>query len=91
MAKRRTAEQIRRLLKEVERDLGRGISVADACRRHNLNESTFYRWRQQLAPGAASDERKARELQAEVDRLKALVAELCIEKAMLQEVVKKKF
>jgi putative transposase len=91
MAKRRTAEQIKRLLKEVDRDLLRGISIADACRKHGLNESTFYRWRQQLAPAAAGDERKARELQAEVDRLKSLVAELCIEKAMLQEVVKKKF
>jgi putative transposase len=91
MAKRRTAEQISRLMKDADRDLAKGLTVADVCRKHGINESSFYRWRQQLAPEAASDERRARELQAEVERLKALVAELCIEKAMLQDVVKKKW
>ena len=91
MGKRRTAEQIRRLLREADRDLARGLTVADVCRTCGIAENTYYRWRQQYDPAQVDDARQVRELQGEVERLKRLVAELMLDKQMLQDVAKKKW
>jgi putative transposase len=89
MGKRRTAEQIKQVLREIDRDLLKGLSVADACRKHGINESSFYRWRQQLHPAQPDEARQVKELSAEVERLKLLVADLLLDKTMLQEVAQK--
>jgi putative transposase len=91
MTKRRTADQISRLLREADRDLAKGLTVADICRKLGIAENTFYRWRQLHDPAKVDDARRVRELQTEVDRLKRLVAELLLDKQMLQEVLKKKW
>lgn len=91
MAKRRTAEQIVRLLREADRDLAKGLTVADVCRKHGISGNTYYRWRQHHDPAQVDDARRVRELQAEVERLKLLVAELLLDKRMLQDVAKKKW
>ena len=91
MSKRRTAEQIKRLLNEADRDLAKGLTVADVCRKFGITESSYYRWRQQSDPAKVDDDRKLRELQSEVDRLKVLVADLLLDKTMLQQVAKKKW
>ena len=91
MGKRRTAEQIGRLLREAQHDLAKGLTVADVCRKLGITEATYYRWRQRFDPAKVDDTRRLRELQAEVDRLKLLVAELLLDKKMLQEVAKKKW
>jgi putative transposase len=91
MSKRRTAEQIVRLLRDADRDLAKGLSVADVCRKLGVAEPTFYRWRQRHDPAKVEDARRIRELQVEVERLKPLVAELLLEKKMLQDVAKKKW
>ena len=91
MSKRRTAEQIVRLLREADRDLARGLSVADVCRKHGIAQNTYYRWRQEHDPAKVDEGRRVRQLEAEVDRLKRLVAELLLDKQMLQEVAKKKW
>jgi putative transposase len=91
MGKRRTAEQIRRFLQEADRDLARGLAVKDICRKAGVCENTYYRWRQRHDPAQADDTRLLRAMQSEVDRLKRLVAELMLDKQMLQEVAKKKW
>ena len=91
MSKRRTAEQIKRLLREADRDLAKGLTVADVCRKLGVAGPTYYRWRQQHDPAQVDDARRVRELENEVERLKRLVAELMLDKQMLQDVAKKKW
>jgi putative transposase len=91
MGKRRTAEQIERLLREADRDLAKGLTVADVCRKCGIAQNTYYRWRQQHDPAQVDHARHARALEAEVERLKLLVAELLLDKQMLQDLAKKKW
>jgi len=91
MSKRRSADQIVRLLREADRDLAKGLTVADICRKHGIADNTYYRWRQLHDPAKVDDARRVRELEGEVERLKLLVAELLLDKQMLQDVAKKKW
>jgi putative transposase len=91
MGKRRTREQIQRLLREADRDLARGLTVGDVCRKIGVSQNSFYRWRQRFDPAKVDDERRLRELQVEVERFKLLVAELLLDKRMLQDIAKKKW
>jgi putative transposase len=91
MNKRRTADQIQRLLKDADRDLAAGLTVADVCRKLGIAENTYYRWRQQHQAQQADDSRRVRQLESEVERLKRLVAELMLDKQMLQDIAKKKW
>ena len=90
MGKRRTREQIERLLREADRDLVKGLTFGDFCRKAGISQNTYYRWRKLYDPAQIDDARRARELQAELDRLKTLVADLMLDKQMLQDLVKKK-
>ncbi len=91
MRRRRTAAEITRLLKEADRDLAKGLTVSDVCRKHGIGQSMHYRSRQKLDPSKADTDRRCRELELEVDRLKKLVAELRLDETMLQDVAKKKW
>ena len=91
MTKRRTADQIVRLLRDADRDLAKGLTVADVCRKLGIADNTYYRWRQQHDPAKIDDACRVRALEAEVERLKLLVAELLLDKKMLQDVAKKKW
>jgi putative transposase len=91
MSKRRTADQILRCLREADRDLAKGLTVADVCRKLGVAENTYYRWRQQHDPAQVDEARRLRELEAEVERLKKLVVELLLDKQMLQDIAKKKW
>jgi putative transposase len=91
MGKRRTREQIERLLREADRDLAKGLTVGDLCRKAGISENTYYRWRLRFSPSKVDEGRRIRELESEVERLKLLVAELLLDKKMLQDVAKKKW
>lgn len=91
MSKRRTADQIVRLLREADRDLAKGLTVADVCRKLGIADNTYYRWRQEHDPARVDEARRIRELETEVERLKRLVAELMLDKQMLQDITKKKW
>ena len=52
MKKRRTRDEVARLLREVERDLAKGLTVSDVCRKIGVAETTYYRWRQRHNPTA---------------------------------------
>jgi putative transposase len=89
--KRRTAQQIKHLLREAERDLAKGLTIVDVCRKLGVNTTTYWRWRHQFDPAQVEEHGRVRELEAEVERLKMLVAELMLDKQMLQDVAKKKW
>jgi putative transposase len=91
MAKRRTAAQIRAAVKAVERDVAKGLTVADGCRRHGITEQSYYRWRRRKADATDDTTVRARELAVEVERLKQLLAEVMLDNQMLREVAQKKW
>jgi putative transposase len=91
MKKRRTRDEVARLLREVERDLAKGLTVSDVCRKIGVAETTYYRWRQRHDPAQIDSDRRCRELEVEIERLKRLVAELLLDKQMLQDIAKKKW
>ena len=67
-----------------------GTPVAEACRKMGVSEATYYRWKQLYGGLGPSELRKMRQLEEENQKLKRLVADLSLEKAMLQEVWQKK-
>jgi len=81
-----TQEQIVATLRAVES----GTSVADACRKLGITEQTFYRWKRKYAGMGVAEVRRLKQLEDENKRLKALVADLTLDKHMLQEVIAKK-
>ncbi len=89
MRRRRTADEITRLLKEADRDLAKGLTVSDICRKHGIGQSMYYRWRQKRDPDKVDADRRCRELELEVDRLKKLVAELLLDKRCSRTLQKK--
>lgn len=71
MKKRHTEEQIIRILREAEA----GIQIRELCRRHNITEQTFFRWRNKFGGMEVSDAHRLKTLESENARLKRLVAE----------------
>ncbi len=51
MKKRRTAEEVARLLRDAERDLAKGLTIPEFCRKQGIAETTYSRWRQRNDPG----------------------------------------
>jgi putative transposase len=89
MRRRRNAQEAARVLREADHDLGNGLTISDICRTQGFAEAIYYRWRKQHDPKRVDTDRRCRELEREVDRLKSLVAELVLDKHMLQAVAKK--
>ena len=84
--KRLTETQIVALLKEAES----GIPVPELCRRHDLGQSTFYKWRSKYGGMEASDVVRLKELEDENARLKRMYANLSLKHEMLEDIVAKK-
>ena len=91
MGKRHTPEQIVRKLRAAELDLAGGMAVGQVCQKLGISEQTFARWRQRYGNGQADQALRVKELEAENARLKKLVADLSLDKQMLEEVVRGKF
>jgi putative transposase len=91
MTKRRTDDEVTRLLKDADRDLAKGMTVSDFCRKVGVAQTTSHRWRQRHDPTQVTNDRRCRQLEVEVERLKRLVAELLLDKQMLQDVAQKKW
>jgi len=84
--KRHSAEQIINKLRETEVHLGQGMSVPEVSRKLGVTEQTYYRWRKEYGGLKTDQARKLKDLEKENTRLKKLVADLSLDKAMLQEV-----
>jgi putative transposase len=79
-------EKILRALHQAEG----GQKVADICREHGISEATFYVWKKKYAGLALSELRELRQLREENGKLKRLVADLSLDRHVLQEIVRKK-
>ena len=84
---RYTEEQIAFALRQAET----GTPVGEVVRRMGISTQTFYRWKKQYVGLEVDQVRQLKQLQEENTRLKQLVADLTLDKAMLQDVLSKKF
>lgn len=83
---RYTEEQIAFALKQAEL----GTPVDEVCRKMGVSDATFYNWRKKYSGLGPSELRRLSQLEEENAKLKRLVADLSLDKAMLQDVLKKK-
>ncbi len=81
-----TEAQIAFVLKQAED----GTPVAEVCRKAGVAEATFYNWRKRYAGLMPSEVKRLRQLEEENSKLKRIVADLSLDKAMLQDVLSKK-
>ena len=82
-----TEEQIIRVLRKVEG----GQKVKDVCREHGITETTYHRWKSKYGGLSVSDAQRLKQLDTENLRLKKLVADLSLDKQILQEVLDRKW
>ena len=84
---RYSEEKIIRVLHQVEA----GQKVKDVIREHGISEQTYYRWKSKFGGMSVSDAKRLKQLESENRQLKKLVADLSLDKQMLQEVVDRKW
>jgi putative transposase len=82
-----TEEQIAFALRQAET----GTRVAEVCRKMGIAEQTYFRWKKKYGGLGVSELRRLRQLEEENRQLKRLVADLTLDKQMLQDVLSKKF
>ncbi len=81
-----TEEQITYALHQAET----GTAVEEVCRKMGVGQATFYQWKKKYSGLGISELRRLKQLEEENRKLKQLVADLSLDKAMLQDVLKKK-
>ena len=81
-----TEQQIVFALKQAET----GVPVQEVCRKMGISEPTFYNWKRKFSGLGTAELRRLRQLEDENLRLKQVVADLTLDKQMLQDVLKKK-
>jgi len=81
-----TEAQIAFALKQAET----GVSVEEITRKLGINQATFYNWKKKFGGLGVPELRKLRQMEEEIKQLKQLVADLSLDKQMLQDVIKKK-
>ena len=90
MRKRPRPGRIASILRDFRADLDSGLNIDQACRKAGIGPTTYYRWKALREDPVSSEQLRVSELEAEVDRLKLLVAELALDRRMLQEALEKK-
>ena len=86
--KRHSPEQIIRKLREADGILSAGKTIAEVCQQLAVSEQTFHRWRNQYAGMKAGEAKRLKELEEENKRLKKVVADLTLDKDILQEALR---
>jgi len=89
--KRHSSEQIIGKLREADVQLAKGISVSEVCRRLEVSEHTYYRWRKEYGGLKLDQVKRLKELERENARLKKLVADQALDNAILREAAKGNF
>jgi transposase-like protein len=87
---RHSSEQIIHELREADAELAKGAAIADVCKKLGVCEVTYYRWRNQFGGMKADQMKRLKELERENARLKAAVADLTLDKAILKEALRGK-
>jgi putative transposase len=84
--RRHTPEQVIRKLREADRMVGEGKTIAEVARALEVSENTYHRWQRQFGGMKADDAKRLRELERENQRLKAIVADKELEVRALKEI-----
>jgi putative transposase len=90
MRKRPKADRIAAILRDFQTDLNAGLNIDQACRKAGIGSTTYYRWKALQENPVSNEQLRISELEDEVGRLKLLVAELALDRRLLQEALKKK-
>lgn len=85
MKKTHNAEQIVRMLQDVDAKVTAGSTVEQVCRELGISNGTYYKWRRQYGRMKLDQVKRLKELEKENDRLKKLVAEQALDNAILKE------
>ena len=88
--KRTSPEAIIHKLREAEILISQGRTVREAAKQIGVTEQTYYRWRKAYGGMVPSQARRLKEMEQENTRLKKLVADLCLDKSILEEALEKK-
>ena len=86
--KRHSPEQIIKKLRDSDAMLASGKTIGQACQALEVSEQTFHRWRNQYGGMKAGEAKRLKELEDENKRLKKVVAELTLDKDILEEALK---
>ena len=86
-----TPEQIVAVLRQIEVAIGQGKTTPIACREAGISDVSYYRWRKEYGGLQLDQARRMKDLEKENARLKRLVADLSLDKAMLQEIASGNF
>ena len=89
--KRHGPEEVIRKLREAEAGLAQGKTIGQVCQQLEICEQTLHRWRNQYGGMKADDAKRLKELEIENGRLKRLVAELTLDKQILEETLRGKW
>jgi putative transposase len=89
MRKRPGPDQIASILREIQADLQAGLNMNQACRKSGIGLTTYHRWKALQEDPVSNEQLRISELDHEIGRLKYLVAELALDRRMLQEALKK--
>jgi putative transposase len=81
-----TESQIAFVLRQAEE----GTAIAEVCRKAGISEATFYNWRHKYGGLLPSEMKRLKQLEEENGRLKRIVADLSLDKEMLQDVIRRK-
>jgi transposase-like protein len=89
--KRHSAEEIINKLREAEIGLAQGRAIAEVCKQIGVIEQTYYRWRREYGGLKTDQARRLKELERENGRLKRLLADAELDKAILREAANPNF
>ena len=89
--KRHSPEQVIGKLRDADRMLSEGKEIGAVCQALEVSEATFHRWRNQYGGMKADEAKRLKELEIENGRLKKLVADLTLDKQILEETLKGKW
>jgi transposase-like protein len=89
--KANTPEQIINKLRQAEVMLSQGATIAEVCRKIEVIDQTYYRWRKEYGGMQIEQAKRLKELETENARLKKLVADLALDKAILKEAAQGNF
>ncbi len=86
--KRHSPEQIIRKLREAEAELATGASMEAVCKKLEISQATYHRWKSEYGGMKGDEVKRLKELEKENDRLKKIVADLELDKLILKEALK---
>lgn len=90
-AKRFTVEQIVAKLREAEKLQAQGLTIPQTCKRLQISDQTFYRWRLKYGAMKEDEAQRLKALEQENSRLKRIVAEQALDISMLRDLTRGKF